>query len=106
MIEVTISQRDNVPVRIVSTGHAVVGENGESAPCAAVSTLLQAFGLILVDSGCVVHGVVDQPGSFDMTIGDCDDPRWYRGVADVTIAALQAVQRSWPGQIHVVINEE
>ena len=106
MIEVTVARRNGVPVRIVSTGHVVVGESGESAPCAAVSTLLQAFGLILIDNGCEIHGSVDRPGSFDVTVGACGDPRWYRGVADLTVAALQAVQRSWPGRMHVVINEE
>lgn len=106
MIEVTVTKRDGVPIRIVSIGHAGVGVGGESAPCAAVSTLLQAFGLVVIDNGCVIHGTVDRPGLFDVTVGECVDPRWYRGVADVTVEALRAVQRSWPDEIHVVINEE
>lgn len=106
MIEITIVEQQGRVFRVISRGHAVRPEAGESAPCAAVSVLLQSFGLTLIDNGCVVEGSVDRPGHFDLTCRQCENPDWYRGVSEITLGVIESIQRSWPDQIRLTIQKE
>ncbi|MFA7565666.1 MAG: ribosomal-processing cysteine protease Prp [Alkalispirochaeta sp.] len=112
MINIRIVHKAGHLLRVQSTGHAVragnaVTGNSDSAPCAAVSVLLKSFGLALVEhAGCTVTGDVPREGAFDVTCRHCDDPDWYRGVAELFERSLKEIQMAWPDEVTVHYKEE
>ncbi|MFP4154018.1 MAG: ribosomal-processing cysteine protease Prp [Alkalispirochaeta sp.] len=107
MIRIEVARRFGVPRGITSRGHAVRVHQRDSAPCAAVSTALQAYGLVITaDEGCDVRGEIGNPGEFTLFCTRCSDERWYAGVAETVVQTLESARRSWPDEIEIVYRDE
>ncbi len=107
MISIEVTRNGDLPVRIVSRGHAVASMGAESAPCAAVSVVLKSFGLTLLENGsCSVSGQAPGEGVFDISCHHCADTEWYRGVAGLLERELMEIQTAWPQAVTVSYHEE
>ncbi|MEX2443652.1 MAG: hypothetical protein WD492_08605 [Alkalispirochaeta sp.] len=107
MINVEVTVADGAPLRIVSSGHAIRTGSAESAPCAAASVVLKSFGLAVVrNTGCTVQVQAEEPGSFDVQLGACEDRRWIIGVWAVTETSLREIAAAWPDEVRLTITEE
>ena len=107
MISIEVTRNAGVPVRVVSTGHAVASRATESAPCAAVSVVLKSFGLTLLENGsCSVSGAAPGEGVFDISCRRCADIEWYRGVASLLERTLGEIRTAWPDEVTVSYYEE
>lgn len=107
MINVQVTTVEGIPSRLVSSGHAMRSGSSESAPCAAVSVVLKSFGLaIATNTGCRVQVQADQPGSFDLRLGECRDLQWLAGTWAVTATSLREIAAAWPDEMRLTITEE
>jgi len=107
MVRIRIVESASLPRAVDAEGHGMLGADGTSAACATVSAALKAFGLALVDNAeCDVDGAIAESGTYHLTVGDCRDAEWLRGVWEMTRSVLLLGQRAWPGEIEVTIIEE
>jgi len=107
LIRIEVVRRSGVLRGITSRGHAVKPHGRQSAPCAAVSTALQAYGLVITaNEACEVRGEVVNPGEFVLFCTRCSDERWYAGVMETVVQTLEAARRSWPDEIAIVYRDE
>lgn len=102
MIRVVVHQRSGLLEHLEVSGHAPAAGGAESAPCAAVSAVVRALGLVLVRSPhCTVSGSAADPGYVDLTVENVGDAAWLAGAWDVAWTALQDAARTWPGEIQI-----
>lgn len=105
MIHVHAGTRDGLFAQITFSGHGL-GSSGASPSCAAVSAVAKGLGLTLIRSGkCTVSGDAPAEGYVSLVVENVSDPQWVTGVWDLTQVTLQEIQREWPQEVVVVLEE-
>lgn len=105
MIQVHAGTRDGLLAQISFSGHGL-GSPGASPSCAAVSAVAKGLGLTLIRSGtCTVSGDAPAEGYVSLVVENISDPQWVSGVWDLTKVTLQEIQREWPQEVAIVLEE-
>lgn len=111
MVRVTIGRRNGLVRSIHSTGHALRGPSGVSAPCAAVSVVLKGLAETLLHREDVhLDGRASRPGEFWLEVTDREplhpgSDEWIEAAFLVAQRAIGEIARMWPDDVHVVDND-